>query len=44
MDEVQSHLAEGDFMEVREDLKHPAESNEHWMIMLYVDKRRKTAQ
>ena len=31
-------------MDVREGSEHPAGSNEHWMIMFYVHKLRKTAQ
>lgn len=44
MDVVQSYLTEGDFMEVREGVVHPAGSNEHWMIMYYVHKLRRTAK
>ena len=44
MDVIQSYLAEGDFKEVKETVGHPAGSNEHYMIILYLHMLRKTAQ
>ena len=44
IDVVQAYMAEGDFMEKKEDVVHPAGKNEHWMIMLYAAKLRRAAQ
>ena len=44
MDVVQAYLAESDYMEVREDVEYSTGSNEHWMIMVYAHKLRRTVQ